>query len=189
MAQAYDSVETRRLWSVLKALGLQENLLWLLEAPYESTQVVIHWGCRSTDTIEVSRGLRQGCPPSPSLLFMLFVPSLERRLAESGRGFDVTYMKQRDSKAQRLPALFYADDTVLLAESSVDMQSLLDICSKEGTALGLTFSARKSATMRYAPEGVGADDIASNSQSRFLPPLLISVRLSILLATKLSLLP
>lgn len=157
VAQAYDTVETRRLWSILRALGLQENLLRLLEALYEDTQVVIHWGCRNTNTIAVSRGLRQGCPLSP-LLFMLFVSSLERRLAESGRGFDVTYMKQRGSKVQRLPALFYADDIVLMAENSTDMQSLLDICSDEGSALGLTFSARKSASMRYAPEGDDVDD-------------------------------
>lgn len=67
-------------------------------------------------------------------------------------------MKQKGSEAQRLLALFYADEIAPMAENSADMQSLLDICSDEGSALELTFSARKSATMRYAFQGATVDD-------------------------------
>lgn len=88
---------------------------------------------------------------------MLFVSGLKRRLSGSGLGFDLSYMRQSGSKAQQLPALFYADDIMLLAENSTDLQSLLDICSEEGSALRLSVSARKSAAMKYAPEGACTD--------------------------------
>ncbi|XP_077560889.1 uncharacterized protein LOC144175734 [Haemaphysalis longicornis] len=50
-----------------------------------------------------------------------------------------------------LPALFYAEDIVLLAGSTQELQSTLDIVSSEGASLGLRFNARKSATMSCRP--------------------------------------
>lgn len=88
VAQANDVVETRRLWPILKALGLQENLLQLPEALYKGTQVVIQSGCHNTNTIEVSRGLRQGCTLSP-LLFMLFCIKLGEQACRERSGFQL----------------------------------------------------------------------------------------------------
>lgn len=76
VAQAHDAVETQQLWSVLRTFGMKENF-----AP-------VHWGCRTTNTVEVSRGLGQGCPLSP-LLFTLLVSGLEKWLTENGLGFDL----------------------------------------------------------------------------------------------------
>lgn len=99
-----------------------------------------------TQPIKVSKGLRQGCPLSP-LLFMLLVVDMERKLTESDTGFNLTYWDQGVICPCRLPASFYADDIVLLADNTKDLQQLLDICSEEARATGLRFNLTKSACM------------------------------------------
>ncbi|XP_037526208.2 retrovirus-related Pol polyprotein from type-2 retrotransposable element R2DM [Rhipicephalus sanguineus] len=150
ISQAYDSIEQDRLWQILQALDMPEEWRNLLQRLYADAEAVVQWGNLITPRIQVSRGLRQGCPMSP-LLFMLYVAGMERKLSESGLGFNLNYLEEGFQRVRRLPALFYADDIVLLADNAAEMQALLDICAREGTDLGLNFSARKSAAMRFTP--------------------------------------
>ncbi len=62
--------------------------------------------------------MRQGCPLSP-VLFDLYINSLAREL--EGRGPLLG--------ESRIPALFFADDFVLLAESEAELQASADIVS------------------------------------------------------------
>ncbi|XP_049267539.1 uncharacterized protein LOC125756680 [Rhipicephalus sanguineus] len=54
------------------------------------------------------------------------------------------------SENYHLPGLAFADDLVVMAESSQDLQSLLDICQTEVTSLGLRFNTKKSAVVCLA---------------------------------------
>ncbi|KAL3233310.1 hypothetical protein MRX96_022940 [Rhipicephalus microplus] len=65
------------------------------------------------------------------------------RLRESGLGFDLNYMEEGSTNIRHIPALFYADDIVLLANYPEELQDLLNICGEEGTKLGFTFSVRR----------------------------------------------
>lgn len=69
---------------------------------------------------------------------MLFISEVERRLVECSQGFDLSYMEEGAYHKYILPALLYADDIVALAGSVSDSQAILDVCSEEGTSLGLS---------------------------------------------------
>ncbi|KAL3192451.1 hypothetical protein MRX96_059013 [Rhipicephalus microplus] len=77
-----------------------------------------------TQPVRVTRGLSQGCPLSP-LLHMLYVARLEQALVESGVGFAFRLMICGVAQTWTLPGLVFADDLVLLAERSSDLQSCL----------------------------------------------------------------
>lgn len=82
---------------------------------------------------------------------MLYVAGLQQRLTVSGLGFDLSYMEEGITNIRHIPALFYADAIVLLANNPDELQDLLNICGEESTKLGFTFSVRKSAVMTYGP--------------------------------------
>ncbi|XP_075745807.1 uncharacterized protein LOC119174205 isoform X1 [Rhipicephalus microplus] len=103
---------------------------------------------RSKENVEVSRGLRQGCPLSP-LLFMLYMVSMEKALEGSNIGFNLSHKQGGMMIEQKLPGLFYADDIVLFADSRDDIQQLANICGREGEALGLGFSVTKCGLMVF----------------------------------------
>lgn len=119
---------------------------------YSGTEAVVEWQGRSSQPVPIGRGLRQGCPLSP-LLFMLLLCDLEGDLQESGRGFDLSYMEGGEVVHQRLPGLLHADDILLTANSRVEHQELLDICSRHANWLGLRFSPRKCAVLQVLDRG------------------------------------
>lgn len=49
-----------------------------------------------------------------------------------------------------LPGLVFADDLVLLAESTEQLQRLVDISANHLASLKLTFDAKKSAVLRFS---------------------------------------
>lgn len=91
-------------------------MLCILQTVYGDNQAVINWDGGNKQSIEVKRGLRQGC---------------------SSRGFDLSYMEDGAYHKHILPALLYADDIVTVGGSVSDLQAILDVCLKEGTSLRL----------------------------------------------------
>ena len=86
----------------------------------------------------VEKGLRQGCPLSP-LLYSIYVMGMVEKLEEEGLG-----VKEGEYWCG---ALLYADDIVLLAESSDELQRMLNLMGQYSEQWKFTFNASKSKTM------------------------------------------
>lgn len=153
--KAYDNVPHAALFSCLIALGLPKALVSIIRRTYVENTITVHFGAVSSGRIVVTKGLRQGCPLSP-LLYVVYASSVERALLKSCLGFRLRINTSGIDEGCRLPGLAFADDLVVMAESTRDLQSLVDICHTELSLLGLRFSAKKTAIVRLA--GVGADE-------------------------------
>ncbi|KAH6926639.1 hypothetical protein HPB50_020838 [Hyalomma asiaticum] len=93
-------------------------------------------------------------PMSP-LLYILYVSSLERRQQDSVKLKPWFWLHHKNSgihENRHLPSLTFADGIVFMAESTQEMQALLDICQSEITCLGLCFKVKKTALLRLAGE-------------------------------------
>lgn len=149
---AYDNVDRGLLWHILEEEGIGSEFVGLLRAIYEDNKAHITWEGRTyTEPVYIRRGLKQGCPLSP-LLFTLYIRGMERRLEESGLGFDLSHRSNGVLVEQRIPGLMYADDIVLLADNAEELQKLADICGDEATYLGLHFNPQKSGVMVFNEE-------------------------------------
>lgn len=121
------------------------NVQQILEAVYRNNEAVVHWEDERTQSIRIPKGLCQECPLFP-LLFMLFVAGMVKAGGMWHRSW-FQLLGSGNCLPSFLPALFYADDIMLLADNAKNLQRLLDMCWKEARTLSVLFSSVKSACM------------------------------------------
>ncbi|KAL3220410.1 hypothetical protein MRX96_029890 [Rhipicephalus microplus] len=74
---------------------------------------------------------------------MLYVASLDHHLTKCGLGFDLSYTEEGSANIRHIPAWFYADNIVLLANNPDELQDLLDIRGEGGLKARLNFQRQK----------------------------------------------
>ncbi|KAM7293781.1 uncharacterized protein ISCGN_023364 [Ixodes scapularis] len=133
ISRAYDSGDHEKLWRQLAKRGLGGEWINQLKQIYKETTVVAQWQEEMTHPVAITKGLRQGCPLSP-LLFMLYTAGFDNRLQNCAEGFTL-------------------ENTEAGTNSLEGLQALMNECNTMGTALGLSFSAKKSALMGFGDRG------------------------------------
>jgi hypothetical protein len=138
LRKAYDSVSHEGLWTTLRAMHISDEFIALLQSMYadNTTQVITPHGL--TDSINITRGLRQGCPLSPLLFVLLLEPLLQRiQRDEQCEGVPCV---QGGGVGVRCKALAYADDVALVAHSRDSLQRALDHFSEFCNYHGMTIA-------------------------------------------------
>uniref|UniRef100_A0A8C6LWU7 Reverse transcriptase domain-containing protein n=1 Tax=Nothobranchius furzeri TaxID=105023 RepID=A0A8C6LWU7_NOTFU len=137
LEKAYDRVPRGTLWGTLQEYGVGGFLLRAIQSLYQRSVSLVRIAGSKSDLFPVRVGLRQGCPLSP-VLFITFMDIISRR----SRGVECVEFGGR-----RISSLLFADDVVLLASSSSDLQLLLGRFAAECEAAGMRISTSKSETM------------------------------------------
>jgi len=139
---AFDSVSRPELWHHLGSLGIEEGpFLTALKSLYSSTTFSVKVGRSHSDrSFNTSKGVKQGCPLSP-LLFGLLMDKLHMRIREDCPDVGVRLL---DEDGTMLACIMYADDVVLMAQSEVDLQRLVDALQNFCAEVGLSVNTTKS---------------------------------------------
>ena len=66
-AKAFDCVDHKKLWNILKEIGRPDHLTCLLRNLYASQEATVRTGHGTTDWFQIGKGVRQGCILSPCL--------------------------------------------------------------------------------------------------------------------------
>ena len=67
-AKAFDCVDHKKLWTILKEMGIPDHLTCLLRNLYAGQEATVRTGCGTTDWFQIGKGAHQGCILSPCLL-------------------------------------------------------------------------------------------------------------------------
>jgi hypothetical protein len=125
--KAFDSVWHNGLFHKMQKVGITGRSLNLIKELYKKTQCAVKVNNRITEFFNYSKGVRQGCPLSP-VLFNLYVNDLFHTINMNSLSDVHLYA---DNK---INALMYADDLVLISETKEGLQrqidSLHDYCQK-----------------------------------------------------------
>ena len=116
--KAFDCVDHKKLWKILKEMGIPDQLTSLLRNLYTGQEATVRTGHRTMDWFKIGKGVLQGCMLS-FCLFNLYAEHImwNARLDESQAGIKIA---RRDINNFR-----YADDTTLMAESKEKLKSLV----------------------------------------------------------------
>ncbi len=148
--QAYDKVDRGRLWQHLQSVGMPPWMLGAVQGMYDRDAYMFVDGGRTSGQIHPTKGVKQGCPLSP-LLFALYMNDFGSRMAVRAHGVPMHGQPQR-----KITFMFYADDLVLLAESRVSLQRLLESLESYSMQKGLAVNAAKSKVVVFNSQQGGA---------------------------------
>ncbi|KAK3520189.1 hypothetical protein QTP70_017925 [Hemibagrus guttatus] len=133
LEKAFDCVPHGILWEVLWEYGVRGLLLRAVWSLYNQSRSLVRIASCKTDLFPVHVRLRQGCPLSP-VLFIVFMDRISRR----SQGLEGVRFGDH-----RISSLIFADDVVLLAPSSLDLQHALGRFAAECEVAGIRVNTSK----------------------------------------------
>ena len=140
LKKAYDSVDRDLLWGKLESLGIQGKILQCIKAVYSDVKCKVKIGGEVGNDFSVTTGLHQGCVLSP-LLFSLYVNDLMEvlRCEEIGVRVDNSI----------IPGLMFADDLVIKAEETSDLNRVLEIVHRWCNQWKLKINVEKCSVVHF----------------------------------------
>ncbi|KAJ0019143.1 hypothetical protein NQD34_006712 [Periophthalmus magnuspinnatus] len=164
LEKAFDRVPHSVLFVV--ALGVRGPGLFAkaVRSLYDRSRSCVRIASSKSDLFPVHVGLRQGCPLSP-VLFIIFMDRISRR----SQGPEGVWFGNH-----RILSLLFADDVVLMASSSQDLQQALGRFVAKCEAAGLRISSSKSEAMVLdrkkvaCPLRVGGESLPQVKEFKYL---------------------
>uniref|UniRef100_A0A4W2HLL5 RNA-directed DNA polymerase n=1 Tax=Bos indicus x Bos taurus TaxID=30522 RepID=A0A4W2HLL5_BOBOX len=131
-------------WKILKEMRIPDHLTCILRNLYAGQEATVRPGHRTTDWFQRGKGVHQGCILSPCF-FNLYAEYIMRNagLEEAQAGIKIA--------RRNINILRYADDTTLMAESEVELKSLLMKVKEKSKKVGLKLNIQKTKIMASSP--------------------------------------
>eukprot|EP01036_Dinobryon_divergens_P034126 gene34126-44094_t len=165
LTKAYDKVNREVLWTILRRLGIPEEIVLMIVAFHEASKAVLLLnGELSMTPIELNRGLKQGSVLSPvlfNIFFGVLIKVFEMRCAMQTTettvlGVEVLFNLRNgfmdDKQIQgRVPGygtttvtdVLYADDCILFTNTIRAMQTMIVIFDEVATIFGMELAIGK----------------------------------------------
>ena len=143
-AKASESVDSNKLWKILKEMGIPGHLTCLLRNLYAGQEETVRTRHEATDSFQIVKGVLQGCILSPCL----FNLCTEYIMWHAGLDDVQAGIKNTEENINNLR---YADDTTLMAESEEELKSLWMKVKEENEKVGLKLNIQKTKVMASGP--------------------------------------
>ena len=170
LRKAYDSVPRQALWCVLEKYGVPPAMLSLIKSLHEGMSATVRVGDSTTEWIEVTNGLRQGCTLAPTLFNLYFSAVVDCWRARCPQvGVTVKYrigrklVGDRTMKARlqevRVTESQFADDVAVYATTREELEHAAEEFVKTAADWGLTVSLEKTKLITMGKQLTSNDDL------------------------------
>ena len=144
MEKAYDRVNRKKLFEVMRCYGVHEKLVRLIERFYDGSLMKFELEEVTTRWCKSDSGVRQGCPLSP-LLFNIYVRELGNVISNCAHGVKYAVVGMDGVKEWKTQAgLLYADDVCLMANSEKHLKAIMEKVNECVVEYGLKVNEKKS---------------------------------------------
>ena len=141
---AFDRLDRKILWEMMRKRKINEDLIQRVEEIYEETRCVVKIGEEVSKEFWVEKGVRQGCPLSPTL-FNIYLADIEEELKKGRGGVKIGN--------DRVWSIEYADDIVLVADGEDGLRDMIRRFKKYLEEKKLEISTEKSKVMVFKNKG------------------------------------
>ena len=137
-------MDHKKLWKILKEMGMPDHLTCLLRNLYAGQEATVRTRHGTTDWLQIGKGVCQGCILSPCL-FNLYAEYIIRNaeLDEAQTGIKIA--------GRNINNHSYVNDTTLMAESEEELKSLLMKVKEESEKAGLKLNIQKTKIVASSP--------------------------------------
>ena len=116
LAKAFDCVDHRQLFKILKEMGIPEHLTCLLRNLCAGQETTVRTGHGTADWFQIGKGVCQGCIVSPCLFY------LYAEYIMWNAGLDEAQARIRVD-GRNINNLKYTDDITIMAEGEEELRS------------------------------------------------------------------
>ena len=138
---AFDRVKLTKLMQILKRIGIDWQERRLISKVYMEQKVKVRLDRGETRSVQIGRGVRQGCCLSP-ILFNLYSECLTNEAVDGLGDFNIG--------RQIIQTVKYADDRVLIAKEDTVLQGMIDKLIESGRYCGMKMNVEKTKVMRIS---------------------------------------
>ena len=136
LSKAYDSVQFWAIEQNLKYIGFDEETIQLIISLYDQNTADIITGVGVTSSFNVTAGVRQGDPLSPTI-FLIVINALLQYLKDHYKGYRI--------RGVNVTSLGYADDIVLLSEDGTEIGEMFEVIKQWCAYNSMNINPKKSA--------------------------------------------
>lgn len=137
----FDSVDREVLIEKLKKRGINGRFLNMIKEIYKNTENEIITEEGISEKFKTKRGVRQGCPLSPTL-FNIYIEDLEDQWAKNKTGGTVI-------GKTKIYCLKFADDVAIIADTKEGLQEMLNGLEKFSDRNGMEVNTQKTKIMVF----------------------------------------
>ena len=134
--QAFDSIDHTAMIEALDRFGLSDRMLLAIMSIYDKPEFTTRGPNDQTATGKVSSGIGQGCPLSP-YLFIIVLSVILHDIDNTLKSQGVPTNTWSESEGYPVCDLEYADDTLLLARTIPQLQSILTALEHHAAEYGM----------------------------------------------------
>lgn len=141
--KAFDSIHRGILMKILRAYGIPNTIVDLIERMYTGTIAKVITADGLTAAFRILAGVMQGDTLAP-YLFVIVIDYVMTLVTSNGdMGFTTAPARSRRYPAERVTDADFADDLALLTDTLKDAQEMLDSLEKVAKTVGLTMNESK----------------------------------------------
>lgn len=141
---AFDKLDREILWDMMRRRGISEVLIERVKEIYEETRCRVKIYEKETKEFWVKKGVRQGCPLSPTL-FNIYIADIEEEMRKGPGGVKIG--------KDKIWTLEYADDIVVVAEKEEGLRAMMKMIKVYVDKKKLELSAEKSKVVVFKRDG------------------------------------
>ena len=167
--KAFDSVHRGLLIKILRAYGIPEAIVQLIEGIYTGTKAKVVTADGITEIIDILAGVLQGDTLAP-YLFNMFIIVIDYIMTvtieddELDSGFTLRPARSRRIGAEKIADIEFVDDVALITDTIEGAKLLLDRLEKAALSVGLAMNDTKTKfmTLNMTEEASSLDSRSGN---------------------------
>ena len=145
-SKAFDTIPREKLFQRLLDQNINGKFYDCLTTLYNKNKVCVKVGNKITETFHVNMGVKQGCILSP-LLFNIYLSDLQANI-ECSKNDPVCFFPGNPAGC-----LIWADDLLLLSETEIGLNNMLNTLNQYAEGKGLNINIEKTKVMIFNKTG------------------------------------